>query len=101
MSKEEKCQQAAFVAGGKWVHHVHLATGKSRILPSQEPHSYVEGFRGLRQIGYRDFCSLECGIKATKPMAVAGGASKMVADPDVEIPKAFAFLKRQWEESGT
>ena len=21
----------------------------------------------------------------------------MVADPDVEIPKAFAFLKQQWE----
>ncbi len=99
MAKEEKSDEEAFVAGGKWVHHVHLATGRSRILPGQEPHSYVSGFRGLKRIGYRDFCSLECGVKPTRRVVDAAGRTKLVADPDVEIPKAFAFLKRQWEEA--
>ena len=99
MAHEESDQEAAFVSGGKWVHHVHLATGKSRILPGQEPHSYVAGFKGLKRIGYQDFCSLECGIKPTKQSTDDKGKPKMVADPDAEIPKAFAFLKRQWAEA--
>lgn len=99
MAHEESCQDAAFVTAGKWLHHVHLATGKSRILPGQEPHSYVAGFQGLKRIGYQDFCSLECGIKPTKQITDAKGKPKMVKDPDVEIPKAFAFLKQQWAEA--
>jgi sugar phosphate isomerase/epimerase len=99
MSKEEKDQEQAFVTAGKWLRHVHLATGKSRILPSQEPHSYVEGFKGLKRIGYQDYCSLECGIKGTKEVTDDKGKAKMEREPDVEIPKAFAFLKQQWEEA--
>ena len=99
MAHEESGQEAAFVTAGKWLHHVHLATGKSRILPGQEPHSYVSGFKGLKRIGYQDFCSLECGIKPTKQITDDKGKPKMVSDPDVEIPKAFAFLKQQWEEA--
>ena len=101
MAKEEKDQEAAFVTGGKWVHHVHLATEKHRILPGQEPHSFVAGFRGLKRIGYRDFCSLECGVKPTKEVSDGKGGVKLGRDPDAEIPKAFAFLKRQWEEAWT
>ena len=99
MSKEEKDQEQAFVTGGKWLHHVHLATGKGRILPGQEPHSYVEGFKGLKRIGYQDYCSLECGIRGTKQVTDDKGKTKMEREPDVEIPKAFAFLKQQWEEA--
>jgi sugar phosphate isomerase/epimerase len=84
MSKEEKDQEQAFITGGKWLRHVHLATGKKRILPGEEPHSYVEGMRGLKKMGYTGFCSLECGIKKG-------------ADPEVEIPKAFDYLRQQWE----
>ncbi len=86
MSKEEKDDEAAFVAGGKWVHHVHVATGKSRILPNQEEHNYRPGFKGLKRIGYQDFCSLECGKKKGTEWAD-------------EIPKTFALLKQQWEEA--
>jgi len=86
MSREESDQTQAFVTAGKWLHHVHLATGKARILPGQEEHSYVEGFKGLKRIGYRDYCSLECGIKKG-------------TDPMVEIPKAFEFLRQQWKEA--
>lgn len=86
MSKEESDQEQAFVEGGPWLHHVHLATGKSRIMPAQEEHSYVAGFKGLKKIGYQDYCSLECGLKKD-------------TDPMVEIPKAFDLLRQQWQEA--
>jgi len=86
MALEESDQTQAFVTGGKWVHHVHLATRDHRILPAQEPHSYVEGFKGLKKIGYQDFCSLECGCKKG-------------TDPAVEVPKAFDYLRAQWDEA--
>jgi len=35
-------------------------------------------------IGYRDSCSPECGVKGKA---------------DVEIPKAFRFLEKQWNEA--
>jgi len=99
MTHEESNQEAAFVAAGNWLHNVHLATGKSRILPGQEPQSYVSGFKGLKRIGYQGFCSLECDTKPTKQIIDEKGKLKLVKDPDAEIPKAFAFLKQQWEEA--
>ncbi|MBU4461310.1 MAG: sugar phosphate isomerase/epimerase [Verrucomicrobia bacterium] len=87
MSREESDQEQAFLVGAPWLHHVHLATGKARILPAQEEHSYVEGLRGLRKLGYTDYCSLECSIRKG-------------TDPMVEIPKAFAFLREQWKLAG-
>ena len=86
MALEESDQTQAFVTGGKWVHHVHLATRDHRILPAQEPHSYVEGFKGLKLIGYQDFCSLECGCKKG-------------TNPEVEVPRAFDYLRKQWDEA--
>ncbi|MCX7824133.1 MAG: sugar phosphate isomerase/epimerase [Verrucomicrobiae bacterium] len=86
MSREETDQTQAFVTGGPWLHHVHLATGKTRILPGLEPHSYVEGFKGLKKVGYQDYCSIECAIKKG-------------TDPAVAIPQAFDFLRQQWKEA--
>ncbi|NCO42661.1 MAG: sugar phosphate isomerase [Armatimonadetes bacterium CG_4_10_14_3_um_filter_66_18] len=83
MSREEKSDTDAFVRGGKWVHHVHLASWR-RVLPGQDDRKFVDGFRGLKQIGYQDFCSLECGCDG---------------DPEVEIPKSFRFLEQQWREA--
>ena len=93
MCKEEKDDEAAFVGAGDLCRHVHLAS-RIRWLPGQdklkEPdkpeRSFVAGFRGLKRIGYTDYCSLECGCKG---------------DPMVEIPKSFAFLKQQWDEATT
>jgi sugar phosphate isomerase/epimerase len=82
MGKEESDDRAAFVRAGKWLHHVHLAS-RVRVLPGQDDRSFVEGFKGLKQIGYQDFCSLECGVKKD-------------TDPEVEIPKSFRFLEEQW-----
>jgi len=91
MCKEEKDDEAAFVCAGDLCRHVHLAS-RVRWLPGQDKlkqpdkpeRSFVAGFRGLKRIGYTDYCSLECGCKG---------------DPMVEIPKSFAFLRRQWAEA--
>jgi len=85
IGKEEKSDREAFVTAGPWLHHVHLAS-RTRVLPGQDDRSFVEGFRGLQQIGYRDYCSLECGIREG-------------TNPEEEIPKAFRFLQQQWQEA--
>jgi sugar phosphate isomerase/epimerase len=84
MSIEETSDLGAFISGGSRVHHVHLATGVHRILPGQEERQFVDGFRGLKFIGYQDYCSFECGIRG---------------DPRIEIPKSMAFLRDQWAKA--
>jgi sugar phosphate isomerase/epimerase len=91
MCIEETSDQGAFLSAGKYLHHVHLASrirnlpGQDRLKEPDKPErSFVDGFRGLKRIGYQDYCSLECGCQG---------------DPTVEIPKSFAFLKQQWEEA--
>ena len=107
MSREETNNMAAFVAAGKYLHHIHLAS-YSRVLPGQdagEPlpeappmgltfvhegsmakspdrYTFIEGFRGLKIIGYHDFMSFECGCRGNK---------------EEEVPKCTAFLREQWE----
>jgi sugar phosphate isomerase/epimerase len=83
MNFEEPSDQGAFISAGPLLHHVHLASTK-RNLPGQDERSFVDGFRGLKRIGYRDFMSLECG---------------MIGDKEVEIPKSFKFLREQWEQA--
>ncbi|MFQ6097991.1 MAG: sugar phosphate isomerase/epimerase family protein [Armatimonadota bacterium] len=83
MAIEETSDRGAFLSAGKYLHHVHLAS-RTRKLPGQDARSFVDGFRGLKEIGYRDFCSLECGVQG---------------DREVEIPKSVKFLRRQWEEA--
>ena len=83
MNIEETSDMGAFISAGKYLHHVHLASGK-RNLPGQDARSFVDGFRGLTMIGFTDYCSFECGCKG---------------DPEVEIPKSFALLRQQWEEA--
>jgi len=77
---EETSDRGAFISAGGHCHHVHLAS-RTRILPSQDDRSFVDGFGGLKVIGYRDYCSLECGVRG---------------QPAKEIPKSFRFLQRQW-----
>ena len=83
MNIEETSDCGAFLSAGKYLHHVHLASAK-RNLPGQDERSFVDGFRGLKMIGYQDYCSLECGCKG---------------DPEIEIPKSFRFLEKQWEQA--
>jgi sugar phosphate isomerase/epimerase len=83
MNIEETSDQAAFMSAGPYLHHVHLASTK-RNLPGQDERSFVDGFRGLKRIGYTDYMSLECGC---------------LGRPEEEIPKSFKFLKDQWDQA--
>jgi len=80
---EETSDMGAFISAGKYLHHVHLASIK-RNLPGQDERDYIDGFRGLKMIGYRDYCSFECGV---------------IGDREVEIPKSVKFLRSQWQKA--
>jgi len=80
---EETSDQGAFLSGGKYLRHVHLGSIK-RKLPGQDARSFVDGFVGLKRIGYQGCVSLECGC---------------IGDKNVEIPKSFRFLEKQWAEA--
>jgi sugar phosphate isomerase/epimerase len=83
MQFEEPSDDAAFAAAGPWCHHVHLAS-RRRVLPGQDERSFIDGFRGLKRIGYQDYMSLECGVDGKR---------------EEEIPKAFDFIRQQWEQA--
>jgi len=80
---EEPSDMGAFISAGKYIHHVHLASIK-RNLPGQDERNYTDGFKGLKMIGYQDFCSFECGC---------------IGDREVEIPKSVKFLREQWKKA--
>ena len=82
MTWEETSDLAAFLAAGKYLQHVHMASRKQRRMPGEdEGDNYVEGFKGLKLIGYGNFVSFECGC--------AGDKLKV-------IPEAVKLLKGQW-----
>lgn len=83
MSIEETSDMGAFLSAGDFLHHVHLASLK-RKLPGQDERDFTNGFRGLKMLNYRDYCSFECGV---------------LGEPDVEIPKSVKFLQQQWERA--
>jgi sugar phosphate isomerase/epimerase len=80
---EETSDLGAFISAGDYLHHVHLAS-RIRVLPGQDERSFVDGFRGLKFVGFQDYCSLECGAQG---------------DRDVEIPKSLALLREQWSQA--
>ncbi len=86
MGIEETSDLGAFISAGSYLHHVHLATTEGRTLPGDDggKRNYVDGFRGLKLIGYQDYCSFECSVRG---------------DAKVAIPKAMQLLKNQWAQA--
>ena len=83
MTWEEPCDMAAFLAGRDYLHHVHIASRKSRRMPGEdEGDNYVAGMKGLKLIGYQDFVSLECGSNGERTQT---------------IPAATKLIREQWE----
>lgn len=80
---EETSDMGAFLSAGAFLRHVHLASRK-RNLPGQDERDFTNGFKGLKMISYRDYCSFECGV---------------LGDREVEIPKSVKFLREQWERA--
>ncbi len=82
MTWEETSDMGAFISGGQYLHHVHIASRKRRKMPGEdEGDNYVDGFRGLKVIGYQDFVSLECSS---------------VGDPKLTVPAAARLIQEQW-----
>lgn len=77
MQLEETSFMGAFICGGKLLKHVHIAGLKQRIIPGCNPEDdiYVDGFKGLKLIGYRGAVSFE------------GGWPKDPANPKKGIPQ--------------
>jgi len=64
MALEEHNFFGAFVSAGKLLSHVHIASLKGRQIPGVDgdADNYVDGFKGLKLIGYRGAVSLEGGV---------------------------------------
>lgn len=85
MTREEPSDFAAFVSAGADLVHVHIASRKTRKIPGEDAgDNYVDGFRGLKFIGYTGDVSLECGHKG---------------DPKVSLPAAVKLMKEQWDQA--
>jgi len=86
MTWEETNDRAAFLAAGDYLHHVHMASRKRRKMPGEdgEADNYINGFRGLKEIGYQDFVSFECGS---------------VGDKKETLPAAVKLLREQWHKA--
>jgi sugar phosphate isomerase/epimerase len=94
MQLEETSFMGAFICAGKLLSHVHIAGLKERIIPGVHPEDvYVDGFKGLKMLGYRGAVSFE------------GGWPKNPADPKKGIPQEektklilnmVKMLREQW-----
>ena len=84
--KEETSDYAAFIAAGKYLQHVHMASRGHRRMPGEdgELDNYVDGFRALKEMGYDKYVSFECGCDGDRAVAV---------------PAAVAMLREQWEKA--
>lgn len=85
MTWEETSDMGAFISGGGYLHHVHIASRKRRKMPGEdEGDNYTDGLRGLKMIGYQDFISLECGS---------------IGDKKDTVPAAAALIRQQWAQA--
>lgn len=85
MTWEETSDMGAFLSAGKYLTHVHIASRQTRNMPGEDVNdNYIEGFKGLKYIKYKNFVSFECGSKG---------------DKNFTIPAAVRLLKEQWEQA--
>lgn len=86
MTWEENSDMGAFISAGEYLQHVHIASRKRRSMPGEdgEADNYVNGFRGLKMIGYDKFVSFECGCQGDRNLVVLA---------------ALQLLRKQWDEA--
>lgn len=86
MTWEETSDMGAFISGGKYLQHVHVASRKRRSMPGEDGDAdiYIDGFKGLKMIGYDKYVSFECGCQG---------------DRNVAVPAAVKLLKEQWKKA--
>lgn len=88
MQLEETSFEGAFLSGGPLLKHVHIASLATRRVPGMdgEIDYYVDGFRGLKRIGYQGAVSFEGNIPEE-------------CSPHEELTKMSTLLRRQWAEA--
>lgn len=86
MTWEETSDMGAFLSAGDYLQHVHVASRKRRSMPGEdgEADNYVDGFKGLKMLGYDKYVSFECGCQG---------------DRNTVLPAAVELLRKQWEEA--
>ncbi|MBN1996951.1 sugar phosphate isomerase/epimerase [candidate division KSB1 bacterium] len=85
MTWEETSDLGAIISAGDYLHHMHIASRKTRKMPGEdEGDNYVNGFCGLGMINYQDYISMECGSKG---------------DKKVTIPAAVKLIQEQWAQA--
>ncbi|MDO5571724.1 MAG: sugar phosphate isomerase/epimerase [Bacteroidales bacterium] len=86
MTKEETSDMGAFLSAGEYLQHVHIASRKRRSMPGEDgdADNYVNGFKGLKMLGYDKFVSFECGCQG---------------DRNVVLPAAVELMRAQWKEA--
>lgn len=86
MTWEETSDRGAFISAGDYLHHVHIASRERRKMPGEDGQAdnYVDGFRGLKDIGYQDYLSFECGSEG---------------DKKVTLPAAVKLIHEQWKKA--
>ncbi len=86
MTWEETSDRGAFISAGDALHHVHIASRKRRKMPGEDGAAdvYTDGFRALKEIGYQDYISFECGS---------------VGDKKETLPAAVQLIREQWKKA--
>ena len=86
MTFEENSDMGAFISAGDYLQHVHVASRKRRSMPGEDgdADNYINGFKGLKMIGYNNYVSFECGCQG---------------DRNVVVPAAVKLLREQWEQA--
>jgi len=86
MTWEETSDKGAFLSAGDLLQHVHIASRKRRIMPGEDgdADNYIDGFRGLKMLGYDKYVSYECGCEG---------------DRSIVLPESVGLLREQWEKA--
>lgn len=91
MTSEETSDLGAFVSAGAYLKHVHIASRKTRKIPGVDgaADNYVDGFKGLKLIGYRGAISIEAGY----PKDTTDEQKKKL------LAQAAALMRAQWNQA--
>jgi sugar phosphate isomerase/epimerase len=87
MTWEETSDKGAFLSAGQYLQHVHIASRKRRLIPGEdgEADNYIDGFKGLKMIGFDKYISWECGSKAE--------------DKNASAAASVELIQKQWKEA--
>jgi sugar phosphate isomerase/epimerase len=86
MTWEETSDYGAFMSGGKYLRHVHMASRERRKMPGEDgaADNYIDGFRALKELNYQYYVSFECGT---------------VGKREETLPAAVKLLREQWKKA--